>query len=62
MTRQSNGTPAEERAYFAHDVEDFVCWDCATAEERQDPAIDGDAVGEQCARCTTTWEYADAIA
>lgn len=51
---------AEHRAYFAHDAETYVCFDCATNGERQDPVPDGDAAGEQCARCTAWWEYADA--
>lgn len=50
---------SEHRAYFAHDAEAYVCFDCATPAEREDPVPGSDAAGEQCARCTAWWEYAD---
>lgn len=63
--KRASGTPPEENAYHGTDedgCEAYVCWECATAEERTDPA-NNDAVGEQCGRCRDVWwDYADAEA
>lgn len=55
----------EEQAYYAHpdgdESEDaYVCWECASEDERADQVPSNDAVGERCARCGAWWEWYDA--
>lgn len=53
----------EDNAYNGTDTdgcEAFVCWECATPAEREDPA-GNEAVGEGCGRCNDVWwDWADA--